>query len=44
MQNYARKYRIPIDTLHYEFDFLDTETELTNKPVRTQPIVAKCLN
>ncbi|XP_077987554.1 dynein axonemal heavy chain 3-like isoform X2 [Glandiceps talaboti] len=33
LQNYARRYRIPIDHLGFEFEVMDQESEMESKPV-----------
>ena len=34
MQNYARKHRIPIDVLEFEFQVMDADTlDIKKKPV-----------
>lgn len=33
LQNYARKYKIPIDRLNFEFDIMDSDATASKKPV-----------
>ena len=35
MQNFARRYKIPIDYLGFEFEVMDEEQDMKKKPVST---------
>ena len=35
MQNFARRYKIPIDHLGFEFEVMDEEQDMKKKPVST---------
>jgi len=36
MQNFARRYKIPIDHLGFEFEVTDEEHDMNSKPVSEQ--------
>lgn len=41
MQNFARRYKIPIDHLGFEFEVMDEEQDMKKKPVSTWIVVLR---
>ena len=41
MQNFARRYEIPIDHLGFEFEVMDEEQDMKKKPVSTWIVVLR---